>query len=432
MPAVPRRARAADPKGSKSPFMTTEEVARVVKLVPQTVRRQLLNGRFPCEGVKDGNRWLVDRRDLEYAYGLDLDAQDKRRADRHPPCRRPRRIERGARMAAGSKARALQVLRRGRTALSLISWLLLMPLAAVGAIPRRGELDEGAKAGDGDLRLHSVTTLIAAAMPKEWLGRWSAREVAKAAVRTQRTWRTIADESGDDEAIDWLKKAPYRKPRGQRTAAKLGTAVHKACEHLALHGAWRPEDWADRELRPFLVQFERFLAAWKPRWVAAELTVYHPALRYAGTCDGIWDIWDPVAGRWLRLMYDIKTSVENLTTEGKLKAPYPEAAVQVCAYRFAELAAVFRARCFEKSYRRYYLLSPNERALAQPVPEVDGGVVLLLTPERFDLYPVKCDAEVFERFTYLIETARFNMEMADELVGGAMLPPGAFTPEADS
>src|SRR5436189_4015461 len=97
-----------------------------------------------------------------------------------------------------------------------------------------------------------------------------------------------------------------------------------------------------------------------------------------------------------RLIFDIKTSSEDYTAGGKLKAPYPEVGLQLAAYRFATLAAVWRARQMEQFKRRYYLLSETERALGVPVPNVDGGVALLLTPTRFALHPVKCDEQVYE------------------------------------
>jgi hypothetical protein len=61
--------------------------------------------------------------------------------------------------------------------------------------------------------------------------------------------------------------------------------------------------------------------------------------------------------------------------------------LQLAAYRHAEFAAVWRARRFEQYSRRYYLLNPEERAMALPMPKTDGGLVIHITPEHCDVYP---------------------------------------------
>lgn len=132
-----------------------------------------------------------------------------------------------------------------------------------------------------------------------------------------------------------------------------------------------------------------------------------------------------------KLIFDIKTSADDFTTGGKLKTPYPEVGLQLAAYRFATLAAVWRARQVEQFKRRYYLLSETERAMGVPVPEVDGGVALLLTPTRFALHPVKCDEQVYERFLSAIDVARFAFDEAGSIVGSPMIPTHAVPRVAD-
>lgn len=124
-----------------------------------------------------------------------------------------------------------------------------------------------------------------------------------------------------------------------------------------------------------------------------------------------------------RLIFDIKTTAEDRTAGGKIKAPYPEVGLQLAAYRFAELAAVWRARQSEQFKRRYYLLSETEKAMGVPVPEVDGGVAILLTPTRYAVHPVRCDEEVHESFLHIVDAAHFAFDMADRVVGAPMIPP---------
>lgn len=157
------------------------------------------------------------------------------------------------------------------------------------ALPRLGEEPRLVAPTEEDLRLWSVTTIIGI-LDKPALVPWTAIETAKAAVDQEQIWRSRLEHEGRDAAVDWLKGARFRKGKGQRSSTELGTAVHKACEHKAIHGHWRTEDWADGELRPFLIQFDQFLRDFKPRYEAAEVTVFHPDFNYAGTCDGIMEI----------------------------------------------------------------------------------------------------------------------------------------------
>ena len=72
--------------------------------------------------------------------------------------------------------------------------------------------------------------------------------------------------------------------------------------------------------------------------------------------------------------------------------------------------------------RRYYLLGPQERELAVPVPPVDGGVVIHITPEHCIAYPVKCDVEVHEAFLYVLEAARWLFEVSKHVIGEPLVP----------
>lgn len=133
--------------------------------------------------------------------------------------------------------------------------------------------------------LWSVTTIIGA-LDKPALVPWCAIKTAEAAVDQEKAWKSRLEHEGRDAAIDYLKAARFRRARGARSATELGTAVHAACEHMAIYGSWRQEDLADTELRPFLIQFERFLNEFQPEYIAAEVTVFSPTFGYAGTCDG--------------------------------------------------------------------------------------------------------------------------------------------------
>lgn len=275
--------------------------------------------------------------------------------------------------------------------------------------------DDTAKPADDDLRLWSVTTLIGA-LDKPALQYWSAEQTAIAAHDLYKTWVEISKSSGRDEAIDWLKRARFRVQPGQRTAADLGTAVHAACEEYALTGT-RPD--VDAEVSPFLDQFDKWLHDFQPEYQATEVAVYHPGYGYAGTCD----CFVTIGG--VRFIGDYKSTRTAFDKKGNPAPAYPEVALQLAAYRYAEKAAMWRPRRFEAFRRRYYLLSPAELEQAADVPEVDHGLCIKITPEHCIAYPIECGPEVFESFLYVTEAARWQFEQSKRVIGAPLVPPGA-------
>lgn len=249
---------------------------------------------------------------------------------------------------------------------------------------------------EGDRTFWSVTTIMKC-LDTPAFQYWAAEETAKAALRNERSWQAIREEQGDEEAIRWLTGARFRKGKGARTATELGEEIHKKAEQWVLTGQ-RPK--CDREVTPFLDRFGEWLDRFQPSYEAAEVVVYDPQFGYAGTLDAILII-DGV-----RAVADYKTSRTNVDRQGKLTTPYSEVSLQLAAYRFAEFAAIWRPRRTEVFRRRYYLLSDAERAQAVPVPEVDGGLCIFITPERCEAYVVRCDRAVHMAFLYVLEADR--------------------------
>lgn len=258
-----------------------------------------------------------------------------------------------------------------------------------------------------DERFHSVTTVIGV-LDKPALMYWAAEQTAMAAVTVAGSLATRVAEEGEEQVVKWLRDARFRSVRGQRTAAELGTAAHASFEEYALTGR-RPE--VDDEVAPFLDRFEQWCQKWQPEYQAAEVSVYNRTYGYAGTCDGFLT----VGGE--RVIVDYKTSRKSVDSQGKETSPYPEVGLQLAAYRYAELAATWKARRFERFRRRYYLLGPDEVELGAPVPEVDGGLCIHVTPEHCHAYPVRCDRDIYESFLYLIEAFHWTNEVARTVVG---------------
>jgi ATP-dependent exoDNAse (exonuclease V) beta subunit len=293
------------------------------------------------------------------------------------------------------------------------------------SIPLLSEEPLVVQPNEHDLRMWSVTTLIGA-LDKPALVPWAALRTAEAAVDDAPIWQHRLEHEGRASAIDYLKQARFRGAgKGARSATDLGKAVHKACEHAAIHGRFLPEDTADDELKPFLRQFRQFLQDFQPKYIAAEVTVFSPEYGYAGTADAFMEI-DGV-----RYIVDYKTSRESNDARGNPKGPYQEVALQLAAYRYAELAAVWRARAHEIYKRRYYLLNDTERSMAVPVPEVDHGLVVYLTSDRYALHPVRCDEAIFEHFLAVIDAARFVLDVGKDVIGNPLIPPRALRDSTD-
>ena len=272
-----------------------------------------------------------------------------------------------------------------------------------------GEID--AKPAPEDERFHSVTTILGA-LNKPALLYWAAEQTAELAVNVARSLPARVDEEGREQVVRWLRDARFRPPKDHRSAADLGKAVHEAVEKYALSGI-RPE--VDEEVRPFLERFDEWAQRWQPRFLAAEAAIYNLTYRYAGTLDAICVIdGSPV-------LIDYKSSRKSVDVDGKPTKPYPEAALQLAAYRHAEMMAVWRARRFERYKRRYYLLNGDEREIGIEMPKVDGAMVLHLTPEHADLYPVDTSERVFESFLYAIEIFRWTNDLSKSVIGEALV-----------
>lgn len=266
-----------------------------------------------------------------------------------------------------------------------------------------------------DEQMTSVTSIIKAIGGNaDALVGWAVRMTADEAIKLRNSLATRVEEEGVEAVAYYLAGARFRTPAGERRASDLGTAVHAAVETWSLTGA-RPD--VDDEIAPYLDRFGEWSEAYRPEYEAAEMTVYNPTYGYAGTCDAFIRIDGKL------YIVDYKTSKKSETKQGKPTKPYPEVALQLAAYRHAELAAAWRPRRYEKQRRRYYLLGELERKDAIGVPEVAGGLCLHITPEHCDPYPVNCGDEVFTAFLYAIEAYRWQIGLAKRVIGDILTRP---------
>jgi len=157
-------------------------------------------------------------------------------------------------------------------------------------------------------------------------------------------------------------------------AADAGSEAHRAIE-LYILGEDVPE--LSEKAQASFDNFLEFVKEYEPTWEASELTVYNKTHKYAGTLDFIADI--PALGEGLTLC-DIKTG----------KGVYPEVALQLAAYRFAEFAE-----------------TANNNARVE-MPETERAVVLHLRPDKWEIVPVKAEQEQLDMFRMAMQIAWFG------------------------
>ncbi len=146
--------------------------------------------------------------------------------------------------------------------------------------------------------------------------------------------------------------------------ANIGTRVHEmVADHLQGHALRLSDD-----LRSYWHQWLNFLQAHEVRPLMVETVVAHPRYGYAGRLDAIVEL-DGVP-----TLLDIKT--------GRL---YASVALQLAAYRFADLALPDYPDC----------------ALPSPVPEVERCAVLSLRPNSWRLIDVPAGEQELNDFRYL-------------------------------
>jgi hypothetical protein len=230
-----------------------------------------------------------------------------------------------------------------------------------------------------------VTTLIGNGLPKPALTRWAAKSVAEHVADNLDAVAGMAP-MGRDAIVDALKGVPWASAR---RAAVKGTEVHALAEKLS-HGELVE---VPEHLEGHVESCVAFLDDWQIRPVRTETVVGHRRWRYCGSFDGVWSLPD---GR--RVIGDYKTSGSGV---------YPEVALQMAAYRHAEV-----------------YLDENNRE--KPIADlgITDGVVVWLRSDGYDVYPVDTSEPVFKDFLHVAWVARTKDRM-DNWLGGSLPAPAA-------
>lgn len=235
-----------------------------------------------------------------------------------------------------------------------------------------------------DEQFTSVTTIIGGGVPKPALKPWGEKMVATAAVTKKAIWAAMSN----DEAIDWLKRAPFRDTD---KAAAQGTDIHDWAERYTLGQPVAVED-APEAQQGYLKAFLQFIGEMKPTWEMSEASVFSREHGYAGTLDALFRI--PMLGDGL-VLCDFKTTRSGI---------FGEVALQLAAYRYAEFVGL-----------------PD--GTEYPMPEVEQCVALWLTPTGYHLIPVDAGPLAFEYFLHAQAVRDFSTSVGKLLLGAEVVAP---------
>lgn len=157
---------------------------------------------------------------------------------------------------------------------------------------------------------------------------------------------------------------------GLTGAGARGTAIHLLAECIA-QGS--PLPILIDSAKPYIPALEAFIADHTPTFALVEGVVINRTLGYGGTFDAILDI----AG---------KSYLVDWKTRTKEHGAYPEEGAQLAAYAMAE----------------YVIVEEHGVASRQPLPTLDGYLIISLHPTGYRLYPVN-EAKAWRHFQGLLE-----------------------------
>ncbi|MGW6481270.1 hypothetical protein ACWGDS_25815 [Streptomyces sp. NPDC055059] len=258
-------------------------------------------------------------------------------------------------------------------------------------------------------KLRRVTTILSQGSTKgDVLALWAANLVAETAfANLPALVNASLRPERRTEMYDWLRRAPLRK-KDER--ADIGSAVHSIIEAHVLGQPMPAELTDDPEMVPYLDNFLRFVEEWQVTFEASEMVVGNRTVGYAGTLDyllrspliaaALGEYLGTVVPADALLMGDTKTGGEL-----DVKGVYPEAALQMSAYRKAEVAWL-------------------RDGSTVPMPaSYSHGVVLHLRPEGYRLIPIACGDDVFAAFRIVQQAADWVSGLSKTVVGGALALP---------
>lgn len=214
-----------------------------------------------------------------------------------------------------------------------------------------------------------VTTLIGKGIPKPALMHWAARVVAEHVYSLDDATVLSMKHASPEFTVNTWKKVPFQQ-RDQ--AADRGTEVHKFAERLVK--GWDVD--VPIHLEGYVASAVQFMKEWRVAPVLVEAMVGSRSHNYCGTVDLICDLPD---GR--RALMDYKTAKSGI---------FPEAAIQLAAYRNAE-----------------FVVGKDDQEFPLHKLGINCTYAIWLREDGYDVYPLHSGPEVFECFLSAATTGRF-------------------------
>ena len=236
-------------------------------------------------------------------------------------------------------------------------------------------------------RVPGVTTILGAGLPKPQLINWAASATAQGAIDN---WDSLSElpPAARLKALEGIRYEITNRAKGK------GTQVHLYAEAIvqgiAVTGI--PD-----ELRPYIDNYVRFIDAWQLDPALVEVVVVNYTHGYAGTLDLIADLTGPTGERE-RWLLDLKTGEKGI---------YAETALQLAAYRYAEL----------------YLDADGDE---QPMPTVDATGAIHITADDAQLIPTVSEREQLTTFRIAQKIYEYEQDK-DGLILPALRLPTAST-----
>ncbi len=176
-----------------------------------------------------------------------------------------------------------------------------------------------------------VTNVIHKALPP-YLTPW-AEKVGREAVMKLYALNGGNLPSDPEEVAEEVKTQGWTTEAEKKSGGLRGAEIHFAMEAWIKQGVPPTLSDFEPEVRPYAQTLAQFLVDYEPEFEAAEIMLYEPELRYAGTCDAIGKVTKrpkgarhpEVTGK--RLVFDFKTN--------KNKAVYDQHYAQLAAYEYA-------------------------------------------------------------------------------------------------
>ena len=232
-------------------------------------------------------------------------------------------------------------------------------------------------------RVPGVTTILDGGLPKKELIGWAANITAES---TLNNWDTLAELPDATR----LKTMQGYRWESSNKAKNKGTQVHLYAEALVqgIEVKGVPD-----ELRPYVDNYDRFIDTWQLDPVLVEVVIVSYGHGYAGTLDLIADLTGPTGERE-RWLLDIKTGEKGI---------YPETALQLSAYRFAE----------------FYLDADGDE---QPMPTVDNCGAIHITADDAQLIPTVSEREQLTMFRIAQKIYEYDKDKDGLILPALRLP----------